>query len=85
MTLVPTRKEPLKPIFPDKEKSRPEGGPKSEPSKVVPIWKGGAREGADDVFAAAGIKRRRSKVGLCSDVAQKEGFEPSHGVTRLLP
>ena len=35
---------------------------KSKPSAAGSIWKGGARERADDVFFAIGIKRRRSKA-----------------------
>ena len=35
---------------------------KSQPSAAGSIWKGGARERADDVFFAIGIKRRRSKA-----------------------
>ena len=35
---------------------------KSKPNEVGSIWKGGARERADDVFFAMGIKRRRSKA-----------------------
>ena len=35
---------------------------KSQPSEAVVIWRGGARERADDVFFAMGIKRRRSKA-----------------------
>ena len=38
------------------------GGTKPEPSAAGPVWKGGARERADDVFFAIGIKRRRSKA-----------------------
>ena len=33
-----------------------------EPNEVGRSWKGGARERADDVFFAIGIKRRRSKA-----------------------
>ena len=33
-----------------------------EPSEAGRSWKGGARERADDVFFATGIKRRRSKA-----------------------
>ena len=33
-----------------------------EPSAAGRSWKGGARERADDVFFATGIKRRRSKA-----------------------
>ena len=33
-----------------------------EPSAAGRSWKGGARERADDVFFASGIKRRRSKA-----------------------
>ena len=35
---------------------------KPEPSAAGPVWRGGARERADDVFFATGIKRRRSKA-----------------------
>ena len=35
---------------------------KSKPSAAGSIWKGGARERADDAFFAVGIKRRRSKA-----------------------
>ena len=35
---------------------------KSKPSAAGSIWKGGARERADDIFFAIGIKRRRSKA-----------------------
>lgn len=36
--------------------------PNHNPALAVVIWKGGARERADDVFFALGIKRRRSKA-----------------------
>ena len=39
-----------------------------EPNEVGRSWKGGAREQADDVFFAAGIKRTSEQSGLCSDV-----------------
>ena len=51
--------------------------PKSQPSEAVVIWKGGARERADDVLSFRRKKRTSEQSGLCSDVAQKEGFEPS--------
>ena len=41
----------------------PAGRPTNcEPSVAGRSWKGGARERADDVFFASGIKRRRSKA-----------------------
>ena len=41
----------------------PAGRPTNcEPSAAGRSWKGGARERADDVFFAIGIKRRRSKA-----------------------
>ena len=41
----------------------PAGRPTNcEPSAAGRSWKGGARERADDVFFALGIKRRRSKA-----------------------
>ena len=41
----------------------PAGRPTNcEPSAAGRSWKGGARERADGVFCAAGIKRRRSKA-----------------------
>ena len=52
--------------------------PKSQPSEVVVIWKGGARKRADDVLLFRRNKRTSEQSGLCSDVAEKEGFEPSN-------
>ena len=56
--------ERSKSIFQAYEKSRPQGGSKSRPSEAVVIWKGGARERADDVFFAMGIKRRGHKANF---------------------
>ena len=43
----------------------PAGRPTNcEPSAAGRSWKGGARERADDVFFATGIKRRRSKANF---------------------
>ena len=50
--------------------------------KPEPTMEGIVR--ADDVFFL-GHKKTSEQSELCSDVAQKEGFEPSLGLTRLLP
>ena len=42
--------------------------PKSKPSAAGSIWKGGARERADDVLLFQGNKRTSEQSGLCSDV-----------------
>ena len=47
-----------------------------EPS--VPFCgKGGARERADGVFFASGIKKTSEQSGLCSDVVPAAGVEPA--------
>ena len=51
--------------------------PKSKPSAAGSIWKGGARERADDVLLFRRNKRTSEQSGLCSDVAQRVGFEPT--------
>ena len=49
-------------------KKPPAGRPTNcEPSAAGRSWKGGARERADDVFFATGIKRRRSKADFVLD------------------
>ena len=48
---------------------------KSQPAQAVVIWKGGARERADDVFFAIDIERRRSKRTLLRRGAAN-GVEP---------
>ena len=48
--------------------------PKSQPSEAVVIWKGGARERADDVLSFRRNKRTSEQSGLCSDVSS--GFIP---------
>ena len=53
---------------------------KSKPSAAGSIWKGGARERADDVFFAIGIKRRRSKADFAPTWYRWWGSNP-HGVT----
>ena len=59
----------LKSIFLNREKGRPQGGtPRS--------WKGGARERADDVFFAAGIKRRRSKADFAPTWRSRRDSNP---------
>ena len=50
---------------------------KSQPNEAVVIWKGGARERADDVLLFHRNKRTWSQSELCDHVARKEGFEPS--------
>ena len=61
----------------------PAGWPTNcEPSEVGRSWKGGARERADDVFFATGIKRRRSKADFAPtwrrrrDLNPRDGFPP---------
>ena len=49
---------------------------KSQPSEAVVIWKGGARERADDVLLFRRNKRTWSQSKLCDHVAEMEGFEP---------
>ena len=51
--------------------------PKSQPSEAVVIWKGGARERADDVLLFHRNKRTSEQSGLCSDVELMAGFEPA--------
>ena len=46
-------------------------------SKAGRSWKGGARERADGVFFAIGIKKTPEQSGLCSDVVPKVGLEPT--------
>ena len=48
----------------------------SKPSAAGSIRKGGARERADDVLLFRRNKRTSEQSGLCSDVAEMEGFEP---------
>ena len=48
---------------------------KPEPSVAGPVWRGGARERADDVFFAVGIKRRRSKADFAPTMAEVKRFE----------
>ncbi len=59
------------------ETCRPQGGPKSKPNAVGSIWKGGARERADDVFLCRGHKKTSEQSGLCSDVVREAGVEPA--------
>ena len=54
---------------------------KSKPSSAGSIWKGGARERADDVFFAIGIKRRRSKADFAPTWCRWRGSNP-HAVAR---
>lgn len=62
-------------------KMPPEGRPANcEPSEAGRSWKGGARERADDVFFAIGIKRRRSKADFAPTWYRWWGSNP-HGVT----
>ena len=50
---------------------------KSQPSEAVVIWKGGARERADDVLLFHRNKRTSEQSGLCSDVVPVVGLEPT--------
>ena len=60
--------------------------PKLKPSAAGSIWKGGARERADDVFFCHRHKKASEQSELCSDVvARKEGFEPSPGFRPATP
>ena len=52
-----------------------------EPNEVGRSWKGGARERADDVFFAAGIKRRRSKADFAPTWCRWRGSNP-HALAR---
>ena len=47
-----------------------------EPS-VTFCERGGARERADDLFFCHRQKNKSEQSELCSDMAEKEGFEPS--------
>ena len=51
--------------------------PKSQPSEVVVIWKGGARKRADGVLLFRRNKRTSEQSGLCSDVVPVVGLEPT--------
>ena len=50
---------------------------KSKPSAAGSIWKGGARERADDVFFCHRHKKTSEQSGLCSDVVPVVGLEPT--------
>lgn len=66
----------------------PMGGTKSKPNAVDSIWNGGARERQNECAMSFAIEMKRlvaSDMSLAHELAQKEGFEPSHGLTRLLP
>ena len=55
----------------------PAGRPTNcEPSAAGRSWKGGARERADDVFFAAGIKRRRSKADFAPTWRRRRDSNP---------
>ena len=47
-----------------------------EPNEVGRSWKGGARERADDVFFAIGIKRRRSKADFAPTWCARRDLNP---------
>ena len=49
---------------------------KLKPNEVGSILKGGARERADDVFFAAGIKRRRSKADFAPTWCARRDLNP---------
>ena len=66
------------------ETCRPQGGPKSKPNAVGSIWKGGARERADDVFLCRGHKKTSEQSGLCSDVVPVVGLEPTRSHLRKI-
>ena len=55
---------------------------KSQPSEAVVIWKGGARERADDVLLFHRNKRMSEQSGLCSDVVRLKGLEPTRIAAR---
>ena len=70
----------------------PMGGTKSKPNAVDSIWNGGARERQNECAMSFAIEMKKlvtSDMTLATSwrrlLAQKEGFEPSHGLTRLLP
>ena len=77
MTLAPTWT-----VVPKKMQSPgPRPNPNRSPAKRVRFGKEEQGSGADGIFC----KKMPEQSGLCSDVAQKGGFEPPHGFTRLLP
>ena len=51
-------------------KSAKKKNPKLKPNEVGSIWKGGARERADDVFFCRRHKKASEQSGLCSDVVR---------------
>ena len=51
-------------LFRNKAKRHKAAAPNRSPATAGSVWKGGARERADDIFFAAGIKRRRSKANF---------------------
>ncbi len=58
-------------------KMPPAGRPTNcEPSAAGRSWKGGAREWADDVFFACGIKRRRSKADFAPTWCARRDLNP---------
>ena len=64
----------------------PMGGTKSKPNAVDSIWNGGARERQNECAMSFAIEMKKLVASDMSlELAQKEGFEPSHGLTRLLP
>ena len=51
--------------------------PNRNPTPAVAVWKGGARERADDVFFCRRHKKTSEQSGLCSDVVPVAGLEPA--------
>ena len=65
----------------------PMGGTKSKPNAVDSIWNGGARERQNECAMSFAIEMKKL---VASDMSlpragAEGGFEPSHGLTRLLP
>ena len=56
---------------------RPAPLTQSRPGTAGWIWKGGARERAEDVFFCHGHKKTSEQSGLCSDVVPVAGLEPA--------
>ena len=49
--------------------------PNRNPALAVVIWRGGARERADDVFFCQGHKKTSEQSGLCSDVEHRNTID----------
>lgn len=66
----------------------PMGGTKSKPNAVDSIWNGGARERQNECAMSFAIEMKKlvaKRYVACPRAGAEGGFEPSHGLTRLLP